>query len=75
MLLSLYKLHEIIKLSLSAIFYVADSLTLNLGVSKSWVDEIFDMSLVTRESLFMKLSAIESEYKQLQRTLQSEWTT
>ena len=28
------------------------------GVSKSWVDEIFDMNLVTRELLFMELPAM-----------------
>jgi len=41
------------------------------GVSKSWVNEIFDVRLVIGESLFVGLSAVESKYKQLQGTLQS----
>ena len=32
-------------------------------MSKSWVNEVFDMSLVGWESLFVKLSAIKGKHK------------
>ena len=32
-------------------------------VSKSWVNEVFDMSLVVWESLFVELSAIKGKHK------------
>ena len=36
---------------------------------KEWADEIFDMSRISWEQLFIKLAAIEAVDKQAQRTL------
>ena len=41
------------------------------GVAKSWVNEVFDMSLVIWEHLFVKLPAVERKDEQFQSTLQS----